>query len=323
MAIFTDALEAAKKLEASLANTNSNGGEIEGTSPKDEKPKGDNEKVEPKLDGEKPKDSVNKDIDDGDSIEESATKKEKGDKDMDKDKNKDSETEKSYSALAVKSLELLSKANDTITGLTQKSVDLKSELEKSVAKCDDMQSELDKEKKAHADLKKSYDELVAKSNETEKSMDENCKDKDDDKDSEKGTDKDEDKDTTKKSVDTSDDKEENKSDETSKSKVDDPDKTIDKSLQGKAQTGDIDKSDDKDTVEKSTENHEETEEEKKEKAFKSFASNVSATYDYVSKSGLYGPNSDEANRLAALERKIDNIGMLTPQLEEEFNSITF
>lgn len=318
MAIFTDALEAAKKLEASLANTNSNGGEIQGTSPKDEKPKGDNEKVEPKLDGEKPKDSVNKDIDDGDSIEESATKKEKGDKDMDKDKDKDSETEKSYSALAVKSLELLSKANDTITGLTQKSVDLKSELEKSVAKCDDMQSELDKEKKAHADLKKSYDELVNKSTETEKSMDEKGKDKTDDKDS----DKEDDKDKTEKSIDAGD-KEKDEADETSKSKVDDPDKTIDKSLQGKAQAGDIDKTDDKDTVEKSTEIHEETEEEKKEKAFKSFAANVADTYEYVSKSGLYGPNSDEANKLAALERKLDNVGALTPQLEEEFNSITF
>lgn len=321
MAIFTDALEAAKKLEASLANTNSNGGEIEGTSPKDEKPKGDTEKVKPKLDGEKPKDSVNKDIDDGGTIEESKDKKEKGDTDMDKEK--DSETEKSYNALAVKSLELLSKANETITGLTQKSVDLKSELEKSVAKCDDMQSKLDEEKKAHAELKKSYDELITKSDEAEKSMDEKGKDKADDKDSEKDTDKDENKDTTKKSLDASDDKEEDKSDETSKSKVDDPDKTIDKSLQGKAQTGDADKHDDKDNVEKSTENHEETENEKKEKAFKSFASNVSDTYDYVSKSGLYGPNSDEANRLAALERKIDNVGVLTPQLEEEFNSITF
>jgi len=319
MGKLSEALQAAKDLESTLTNSDTNGGSISPAKPEDKKPNGENTgKVDAKLDGEKPKDSVSKDADGGDVVEESAkkdTKKEDG--------KMEKSTEDSFSQLASKSLDLLSKANEKITDLTSKSFELNAQLEKSVSKCDDMKKELDEEKKAHAELKKSYDELVS-NNKTSKSVKEET-----DKDVEKSVDDDKEDADKKPEKDGEADKE--KEDKTSKSvsenkepetpKVDNPDKTVEKSLLGAAQNGDSeeekddDEDKDEDKVNKSVTPS-------KEDIYKSFVNDVYDAYDYVTKSALYGPNSRQADELAELERRLDKTSEVTPELKSQFDNIS-
>ena len=308
MGKLSEALQAAKDLESTLTNSDTNGGSISPAKPEDKKPNGENTgKVDAKLDGEKPKDSVSKDADGGDVVEESAkkdTKKEDG--------KMEKSTEDSFSQLASKSLDLLSKANEKITDLTSKSFELNAQLEKSVSKCDDMKKELDEEKKAHAELKKSYDELVS-NNETSKSVKEETDKEDADKKPEKDGESDKEKeDKTSKSV--SEDK------EPETQKVDNPDKTVEKSLLGAAQNGDSEeeegaKTKDEGEVNKSVEPS-------KESVYKSFVNDVYDAYDYVTKSALYGPNSRQADELAELERRLDKTSEVTPELKSQFDNIS-